>query len=143
MQVGWGIAVVVLSSLAWLGQSLSWFAPATAVRLGLTEDPDDVEPTFWADARGEALCDLLTLWTMLVAGVLLIVDSTAWPYFGLIGGGVYLYFSGRGVLTRLAMLRAGLRIGSSESVKLGLALLTVWGVMGLTTIVAAIAELEG
>jgi len=32
---------------------------------------------------------------MVTAGVLLIVDSPAWPYFGLVGGGTYIHFAGR------------------------------------------------
>ncbi|MCP4966190.1 MAG: hypothetical protein GY926_13265 [bacterium] len=49
MNVIWGIVVVVLSLLAWGGQTLAWFAPSTAVRWQLMEAEDDVEPTFWAD----------------------------------------------------------------------------------------------
>ena len=142
MGVIWGVIVVAFALLAWGGQVVSWLAPATAVRLTLMEAEDDVEPTYWADIRGEALWDTFTLWTMVVAGVLLIADSSAWPYFGLVGGGTYLYFSGRGIVTRLAMMRRGLRIGATKNVRLGLALLGVWGFMALVTIVAAVAELR-
>lgn len=143
MQLFWGIVVVALSLLCWGGQAISWFAPATAVRLTLMEDPNDVEPTFWSDVRGEALWDVLTTWTMVAAGALLIVDVDAWAYFGLVGGGMYVYFAGRGVFTRTAMLQRGLRIGDERSVRVGMAFLTVWGFMGLITIGAAIAALEG
>ncbi len=75
MDVVWGIVVLVSSLLGWGGQTVSWFAPATAVRLALTEAEEDVESVYWADIRGEALWDLLTLWTMVVAGLLLILDE--------------------------------------------------------------------
>ena len=143
MQAVLGVLVVCLSLLCWGGQVVSWFAPATAVKLTLMEDQNEVEPTFWSDIRGEALWDVLTTWTMVVAGVLLIVDSDAWPYFALVGGGMYVYFAGRGVFTRVAMLQSGLRIGSRQSVWLGMVLLTAWGLLGLITIVAAVASLEG
>lgn len=141
MQAFWGILVVGLSLLCWGGQTISWLNPDLAVRWSLMEAEDDVEPTYWADIRGEAVWDALTLWTMVVAGVLLIIDNSAWPYFGLIGGGMYVYFAGRGILTRMAMRRRGLRIGDTSNVQLGLAFLAIWGVMGLLTTIAAAAEL--
>jgi hypothetical protein len=143
VNVVWGVVVVALSMLAWGGQALSWLAPTIAVRWKLMEAEDDVEPTFWADARAEALWDTLTLWTMAAAGALLIADVDAWAYFGLVGGGMYLYFGGRGILARAAMARRGLRIGSPQSVRVGVFFLAMWAVMALVTIVAAIVSIEG
>lgn len=141
MEVVWGIVVVVLSLLAWGGQTIAWLAPATAVKLQLMEAEADVEPVYCADIRGEARWDCLTLWTLVVAGFLLILDNPGWAYFGLVGGGMYVYFAGRGILTRLELRRRGFRIGSPSSVKLGLAMLVIWGVMGLITIIAAVVAL--
>jgi hypothetical protein len=141
MGILWGLVVVALSLLCWGGQAISWFAPATAVRLTLMEPEDTVEPTYFADVRGEALWDTLTLWTMLVAGVLLVLDVSAWAYFGLVGGGMYVYFAGRGIVTRRAMQQRGYRVGAAQNVKLGYVFLAVWGVMGLITIAAAVAAL--
>jgi len=115
MQIFSGIVIVALSLLCWGGQAIVCFAPATGVKLGLTEAEAEVEPTFWADLRGEALWDFLTLWTLVVAGVLLIIDDSAWSYFGLVGGGMYVYFAGRGVAARVAMRRRGLRISTLGS----------------------------
>lgn len=141
MPIFWGIVLVASSLLCWGGQTIVCFAPATGARLGLSERKADVEPTFWADVRGEALWDFLTLWTLPVAGALLIIDHPAWAYFGLVGGSMYVYFAGRGILTRVVMLRRGLRIGTPQSAKVVFAFLTIWGVMGLVTIIAAIAAL--
>jgi hypothetical protein len=137
----WGVVVFALSLLCWGGQAISWFAPETAVRLTLMEAKDSVEPTYFADVRGEALWDTLTLWTMLVAGVLLIVDNPAWAYFGLVGGGMYVYFAGRGIVTRRAMQQRGHRIGAAQNVKVGYAFLSIWGVVGLITISAGVIAL--
>jgi hypothetical protein len=81
------------------------------------------------------------LWTLVVAGVLLIIDNASWAYFGLVGGGMYVYFAGRGIFTRIAMRRRGLRIGTSQGVNVVLTFLVIWGVMGFATIIAAIAAL--
>lgn len=142
MEIIWGIVVVTLSGLAWGGQAIAWLAPDTAVKLGLMEAEDEVEPAYWADIRGEASWDFFTLWTMLAGGILLIVAEPAWAYFGLVGGGVYVYFAGRGIFTRVAMQRRGLRIGTPLNLRLGYGLLTVWGVMALITIIAAVMALS-
>jgi hypothetical protein len=142
MGILWGVVVVALSLLCWGGQAISWFAPATAVRLTLMEAEDTVEPTYFADVRGEALWDTLTLWTMPVAGLLLIVDSPAWAYFGLVGGGMYAYFAGRGIFTRRAMQNRGYRVGAAQNVKVGYGFLSIWGVMGLITIAAGVIALS-
>lgn len=142
MGVVWGVVIVVLSGVCWGGQVISVVAPDTAARWGLQEAERDVDPAFAADGRGEALWDLVTLWTMPLAGVLLVLDNPSWPYFGLVGGGTYLYFAGRGVTARVVMRRRGIRIGSADNVRIGLLALTVWGLMAVITIVAAVVALE-
>lgn len=142
MRVLWGVIVTALSLLSWGGQAMSWFSPRTAVRWKVMESEEDVEPTFWADMRAEARWDTLTLWTMVVAGVLLAADVSAWVYFGLVGGGMYLYFGGRGIFARFTMARLSLRIGAPANVQLGFVFSAVWAVMALITIVAAIISLE-
>ena len=141
MHVLWGVIVVLLSLLAWGGQFIAWVAPRTAARLSLMESEDSVEPSYWADIRAEAPFDFITLWTMVVAGFLLILDVGAWAYFGLVGGGMYVYFAGRGVFTRIALQRNGFKVGAPRNLQLGYAMLVVWGLMGLITIAAAVIAL--
>jgi hypothetical protein len=64
-----------------------------------------------------------------------------WAYFGLVGGGMYLYFAGRGLVTREAMRARGYRIGADRSVKSAYMMLVVWGVVAVVTIAAAAADL--
>jgi hypothetical protein len=142
MQTAWGLTVTILSLACWGGQMVAWFAPETAIRLGLVENPSEVEPPFQIDARGEALWDLLTLWTMAVAGVLLVIDHAWWPYFGLVGGGAYLYFAGRGITVRVLLRRHGVRIGTRSNVNSALTALTVWGLTAAITIFAAVNRLQ-
>lgn len=141
MDLIWGIAIVALGLLAWAGQTLTWLSPVTATRLSLVEAEDSVEAVYWADIRGEALWDLLSLWTLVAAGILLIVGHSAWAYLGLVGGGIYIYFAGRGIVTRLELRRRGFRIGEAGSVRLGLVMLGIWGIAGLVTAVAAVNDL--
>lgn len=141
MNIIWGLVVVIFALIAWGGQTISLFSPAFAARWGLTEDEEEVEATYWADIRAEARWDFLTLWTLLVAGVLLVADAAAWPYFGLIGGGIYVYFAGRGVLARLEMRRRGFRIGAPQGVRAAYIMLPAWGAVGVVTIIAAAVAL--
>jgi hypothetical protein len=141
VQIFLGIMVAALSLLCWGGQAIVWFAPATGAKLGLSETEADVESAFWADVRGEALWDFLTLWTLVVAGGLIALDHSAWPYFGLVGGAMYVYFAGRGIFARVEMRRRGLRIGSAQSVKVVFAFLTIWGVTGLAVVIASFVSL--
>ncbi len=141
MAVFWGIVLIVFGLIAWVGQSVSWLWPRTAARLGLTEAEEDVDPVFHADIRGEAAWDALTTWTLPVAGLLLLLDAPEWAYFGLVGSGMYLYFGGRGIFQRLAMRRRGMRIGSEQNVQIGLTFLSLWALIALITIVAAVSDL--
>jgi hypothetical protein len=142
MEIVWGVIVIVLALPCWGGQVISWFSPALGTRLKLVEAEESVEPTYYADIRGEALWDTLTLWTMPAAGALLIADSPAWPYFGIGAGAVFIYFAGRGIATRRAMQLQGFRIGKPENVTTAYAALTIWGATGAVTLAAAAVALS-
>jgi hypothetical protein len=142
MNIIWGAILIIFTGiLCWLGQVINASSPTLAARIGLTEPESDVDPTYFVDGRGEAVWDALILWTLPVAGVLLLIDSPWWVYFGLIGGGMYLYFAGRMLVVRLAMQRHGIRIGKPETVKLYNAVLILWGLLAMVTIIMALAVL--
>ena len=138
MNMIWGIILAAFSLLAWIGQAVSALAPNAAVRVGLSEPESDVDPTFYADVRGEAVWDTLILWTLPVAGVLFLLNNPLWPYFGLVGGGMYLYFAGRGIIVRLAMQRRGIRICKPGTLKTIYMFLILWGLIAVVTIIMAI-----
>ena len=142
MNIIWGAILIIFTGiLCWLGQVINASSPTLAARLGLTEPESDVDPTFFVDGRGEAIWDALILWTLPVAGILLLLNSPWWAYFGLVGGGMYLYFAGRGIVVRLIMQRRGIRIGKPETLKLFNVVLTLWGLIAVVTIVVAVAAL--
>jgi len=141
LDTAWGAVILVLGLVAWGGQALAWLAPTRAARLGLVEAEASVEPVYWADIRGEALWDSLSLWTLAAAGALLVMGEPAWAYLGLIGGSIYVYFGGRGILTRLVLRRGDFRIGDPSNVRLGLLMLGVWAGAGAITVVASIGGL--
>jgi len=142
MDIIWGILLIVFGLIAWGGQVLSSLTPRIAEKLGLMEPEADVDPVFYADVRGEAKWDSLTLWTLPFAGILIILNSSIWIYFGLVGGSMYLYLAGRAIFTRLALKRKGVRIGKPELLKMYFIFVTLWGLIGLATIIKAVNALS-
>ena len=142
MNIIWGAVLTLFSLLAWLGQAISAISPKAAVKLDLTEAESNVDPTFYADVRGEAVWDMLILWTLPVAGILLLLGNSLWVYFGLVGGGMYLYYAGRGIVVRRNMQCRGIRIGTQKSLKAIYMFLTLSGVVAVITIFMAVAALS-
>jgi len=143
LNIIWGAFLILLSSIAYFGQVITTFWPELAAKLGVAEAETEVDATFFADIRGEAIWDSLTLWTLPLAGLLQILNSALWPYLGLIGGGMYLYFAGRGILVRKMMKSRGIRIGLPENLQTAYIFLTLWGLAAVTTIIIAIVSLLG
>jgi len=142
MNIIWGIVLILFTLvLCWLAQVINAFSPTLAVKLGVAESEADVDRTYFVDGRGEAIWDALILWTLPVAGVLLLFDNPAWAYFGLVGGGMYLYFAGRLLIVRQMMRRQNIRIGKPETVKLYNVVLILWGLIAVVTVVMAVDAL--
>ena len=137
------ILILLLSLLAWLGQVVSALAPRIAGQLGLIEKEKDVDPTFYVDVRAECIWDALSLWVLPVSASLFIADGAGWPLLGLIGGGVYIYFAGRGIVQRILMQRRGISVGNPKTVKVFYLFLGLWGTAGLAAILRASSELLG
>lgn len=138
----WGTILIIFTLLmGWLMQVIVTVAPSFASKLGMIEQESGVDPTFYVDAKGEAIWDALSLWVLPVAGILLVIDSPYWAYFGLVGGGMYVYFSGRGIVVRRIMQRRGIPIGTPDTLKLFNVFLVLWGLLGLVTIFLAVAAL--
>jgi len=141
MNITWGVILFIVSSIGYFGQAISTFWPCTATKLGLIEPEADVDPTFYADVRSEAYWDTAILWTLPLAGVLLALNRPMWAYFGLVGGGMYLYFAGRGIVVRRVMQRRGIRIGMPGNLGVINIFLILWGLTAVITIIMAISAL--
>jgi hypothetical protein len=143
MNIIWGIVLILFTLLlCWLGQVINAIAPEFAAKIGLAEPETDVDQTFFLDGRGEAIWDALILWPLPVAGILLLLDNPSWAYFGLVGGGMYLYFAGRGLATRQVLHLHGVAIGKPDTMKLYSVVLALWGLIAVITIIVAIAALS-
>ena len=142
MDIIWGILLIAFGLIGWGGQVLSALTPRFAEKLGLIEPEADVDVAFFADARGEARWDSITLWILPFTGLLIILNNPLWIYFGMIGGSIYLYFAGRQIFTRLELKKREVRIGKPELLKTYYIFVSLWGLIGLATIIKAVKTLS-
>ncbi|MCK4797484.1 MAG: hypothetical protein KAT05_08890 [Spirochaetes bacterium] len=141
MNMIWGIILIVLVLISWVGQIITAISPKAAAKLGVCEAEAEVDNTFFVDQRAEAVWDSFTCWPLLVAGILLLLNIKIWAYFGMVGGSIFFNFSGRGIITRIAMQRKGIPIGNSKSLAVNHLFMTLWLVMSIITIIMAVKAL--
>ena len=97
--------------ICWIGQSLAIFALPTAVRLGLFEPEDQLDSSvFLFERYSQGIMDVLLAWILPLAGLLMILENQYWPIFALVGGGVYLYFPGVFMITRIIWKKNGRKV---------------------------------
>ncbi|KPK10365.1 MAG: hypothetical protein AMJ68_09415 [Acidithiobacillales bacterium SG8_45] len=138
-----GITVVLIGLIAWVGQSLAFAAPNVAVKLGLLESKNEMDETLYIiEARALGLNDLLLAWTLPLSGLLMLLNNPLWPYLGLVGGGIYLYFSGMVILSRIYLGKAGKKIGSPSNIKAVYVFGAVWAIAATTMIAMSFNKLS-
>jgi hypothetical protein len=138
-----GIVVFVLGLVAWAGQSLSFFAPALATRLGVLEPKGDIDPSLRIiEAKAEGLMDLLLAWTLPASALLMLLDHPLWPYLGIFGGGVFLYFSGLITFSRIFITAAGRNAGSAASKNAAYLFSVLWAASSVAMISLAAVHLS-
>ena len=84
MDVVWGVVLILVGGLAWLGQMICAFSPRLGVKWGLAEAPAEIERALYVEARGEAIWDAFILWVLPLSGVLLLIGHPYWPLAGLV-----------------------------------------------------------
>lgn len=141
MNLIWGIILVSSTLKVWIGQIIIAFFPKVAEKINIIEPESYVDKTFFLDLRGGAIWDTLVLWTLPISGVLLILNNNLWTYFGLVGGGMYLYFVGRNIVSHQILQRNSINIGRSKKLKVKLMILILWGFVAIVTIIMAVIDL--
>jgi len=134
-------AVIILGLVCWIGQTLGVLAPNTAVRLGFTEPASDMDRSMYLFERySQGVVDMALTWLLPAAALMMLLDIAYWPVPALIGGGVYLYFPGVFMITRIVLGREGKKIGRPASVLLAYILGALWIVSALGMISLAVLE---
>jgi hypothetical protein len=73
----------------------------------------------------------------------MLAGNSYWSLFALVGGGVYLYFPGVFMISRIILKRHGIKVGRPSSVKAAYVFGWVWILTSISMIVLAIDELKG
>ncbi len=88
-----GIVVIVVGLLVYIGQSLSFVAPQLATKIGLNDPEEEMDQSLYIiETKANGLSDILLTWTLPLSGLLMIFGHNTWPYFALVGSGIYIYF---------------------------------------------------
>ena len=137
-----GILVIVLGLICWLGQALVVFAPRVAVMLGLNEREEDLDRSMYLFERlSQGIMDVLLAWMLPAAALMMLLGNKHWPILALVGGGIYLYFPGVFIITRIVLKRNGMKVGRPASVVSAYVFGTLWMLSAVCMIVLAVAEL--
>ena len=68
MNLIWGIILVSVTLKCWIGQIIIAISPKVAEKIRIAEPEYDLDKTFFADMRGEAIWDAICLWTLPFTG---------------------------------------------------------------------------
>ena len=137
MTIALGVLSVAIIGFLYAGQVVSVTNLGLAQRLGLQERPEHTDPLFTSLETWTARWDLVTLWVLPVAGVLMLIDHSWWPYVAMIGGGLAADTGGREIVKYLGLRKHGVRMGTPTERRL------LFSVMGLLSLVGVVAALAG
>lgn len=130
MRIAFGIVALMIGSAGFIGQLVSAVDFRLAQRLGLQEGNQETDQLYRRLEQSTARWDLLVLWALPVAGVLMLVEHAWWPYAALVAGGVSADAGGRETAKLLGLRAQGVRIGSVREMRTGFAVLTLLTLVG-------------
>ncbi len=137
-----GIIVIIVGLLVYVGQALSFLAPELATRIGLNDPQEEMDESLYIiETKANGLSDMLLTWTLPLAGLLMILDHVTWPYFALIGSGIYIYFALLTIFCRVYLKKAGKKVGSPSSEKAAYIFSVIWMLTSLTMVTLAVQKL--
>ena len=137
-----GVTVFLLGLVCWIGQAMAVFFLPKAIQLGLFEPEREVDQSMYLFERmSQGVMDVLLTWILPLSALMLVLGQPNWPLFALVGGGVYLYFPGVFMITRIVLKKHGRKVGRPSSVTLANVLGVLWTLSAIAMISLAVAEL--
>ena len=141
IETAFAILVIILGLICWLGQTLVVFAPATAVRFGVGEPEGDVDRSMYLFERySQGIMDILLTWMLPASALMMLLDIDNWEILALIGAGVYLYFPGVFIITRIVLKRDLKKVGQPSSEFAAYVFGGLWTLSAVYMIGLALAE---
>jgi hypothetical protein len=141
MRIGSGL-LFLLMSILYLGQVVSVINLPLAQRLGLQEDSETIDSVYARDTAGTAMWDLVSMWTLPAAGLLMLMNNSWWPHLALIGGAIYIDTGGRQAIKLIGYRREGVRVGDDQAVRLAFAVYGTFLLLGAVAIAVGLTELD-
>ncbi len=136
-----GVVCIMFGGFGWVGQLISGINYPLAQRLGLQEKSQGTDALFRSAEINAARWDSFVLWTLMVAGILMLADNHWWPYVSLVAGGIYLDGAGREAAKYIGLRRAGVRIGDSRDLRIAAVFFLAMAGIALWVIVYAMWSL--
>lgn len=133
-----GVYCILFGLLGWVGQLISAVHFELAQKLGLQEGRDGVDPILATAERNAARWDVFVLWTLAVAGILMLRNSPWWPAVALIAGAIHLDAAGREYAKLMSLKQHGLRIGTPANQTVQRVFFSLMAVTGLGIILYAL-----
>lgn len=137
MRIVLGIVFVVFGGFGYLTQLISGISYPLAQRLGFQESSEDTDPLYRRAEANTARWDTFVLWTLLVTGILMLTQSSLWPYLALVAGGIYLDAGGREAARYLSLRKEGIRVGNVREVRTAFVFFPVMSAIGLLAVAYA------
>jgi len=138
-----GALTLLMGLFAWLGQTVTFLSPSTSAKLGILEPEDEIDPTLRIiEAQAEGLIDMLLDWILPAAALLMLLNISIWPYFALVGSGIYIYFSALIMSCRVYLKRSGRKVGGAASERVTYIFGGIWIATSAAMIILAVAELS-
>ena len=114
MRIALGIICMLFGGFVWVGQTISTINYPFATRVGLQESMKGTDTLFQRLEHNTAGWDMVTMWALFAAGLLMVINNSWWPYVALIAGGIYFDAGGRELVKILGLKAEGERIGTQK-----------------------------
>ena len=137
-----GALAALVGSVWWVGQCVSVVAFPVAQRLGLQEGDDEADELFLQAERGTARWDAVTLWTLPLAGAVMLVDDDRWPVAALVAGAIHVDAGGREAAKHASLRHQGVRVGSPSAVRVAASTYAALTGLGLAMMGAGAARMS-
>jgi len=138
-----GIIVIVVGLLVWIGQLLSFVAPDIATKIGLNSPEEEMDQSLYIiETKANGLSDILLTWMLPLSGLLMIFEHKAWPFFALLGSGIYIYFALLTIFSRIFLKKRGRMVGSPADERIAYVFSAIWILSSTTMIVLATQKLS-
>ena len=137
--LGWFL--IIFPGILFFGQLISSVNFSFAQKLGLQEDPNQSDPLLQRAERYTAYWDLITLVWLPVSGVLMVLNSSAWPILSFFAGAIYFDTAGREAAKILSFKHEGIRLGSPKQQRFFFATYIVMAVLAIIVVMYSLNAL--